>query len=158
MKALGGLLLAVSGLIWGLSRSGELHSRVERLTELLSLIRILKAEVCYSARPIGELLCRSSCKLCKLAAERWDFHANPAEALLEAGKSLYSRREDLNLLAGFTQGLGVSDTQGTLEHLDLYTGLIQARLEEAQAELSKKQRLYPALGLCTALVVAVILF
>lgn len=157
MKAVGGLMLVLSGLVWGLGRSGELARRVELLTELLSLVRILKAEVGYSARPVGELLALSDTRLCRMARERPCFATDPSAALIEAGSAALSRQPDKELLAGFAHGLGASDTQGTMEHLGLYSALVEARLEEAREELAQKRRLFPALGLFAALTVTIII-
>lgn len=146
MRLLGGGLLALSGLLWGLDRAERLSRRVERLRELLRFMQFLRTEITYSAYPLGELLARGQDPFCQEAQRQTDFSAYPVAALEQAGKTLLFHKKDEELYLGFLQGLGASDAQGQLEHLALYMALTETSLSEAQEELSQKRRLYLALG------------
>ena len=66
-------------------------------------------------------------------------------------------RKDRELFQNFVQGLGASDTQGQLEHLELYMDLLRERLREAREEYMQKNRLYIALGLFAGVALCVII-
>ena len=157
MRTAGALLLVVSGLIWGLGRAGELRRRVELLEEIYGAARRLKAEIYYSSRPIGELIRMCGGRLCSMAAQSRSFQSDPAGALAAAAEELFKKREDRELAQGLAKGLGASDTQGQMEHLELYSALLESRLQKAREELSRKSRLYPCLGLFTGLGLSILL-
>lgn len=157
MKALGMVMLVLGGFLLGLGRAGELKRRVSLLTELLALMQGLRAEIAWSARPLQEILALDESCFCKEARAREDFQENPAGALARTGEALLSRRADRELLAGFAKGLGASDTQGQLSHLELYMALTKDSLAGARAEYAQKYRLYTALGLFGGLAVCVVL-
>lgn len=146
MRLLGGGLLAVSGLLWGLDRARRLGRRVERLGELLRFMQFLRTEIAYSSSPLRQMLAMGQDIFCQAAAEHPQFEEDPVAALGEAGGALLLWKKDQALFQGLVQGLGASDTQGQLEHLALYKALAEAGLSEAKEELAQKRRLYLALG------------
>lgn len=156
MKLLGFILVAASGLVWGMGKGRQLRGRVSLLGELRQLIQRLRTEIGYSARPLGELLGANDCRLCRKAREQPEFSQDPCRALETAGKALFDIGEDGALCSGLARGLGTSGTQGQLEHLQLYGGLVEARLREAEDECRQKSRLYLALGALGGLAVCVL--
>lgn len=157
MKLLGALLLMLSGLAWGMERAGALRRRVELLMDLLCLLQRLSVEIAYSARPLGEMLAAGESRFCRKAMEWEGFAADPAGGLAWAGEQLLNHQKDRELLYGFAQGLGASDSQGQQEHLRLYQALAGDRLREAQEAYGQKKRLYLALGLFAGLTVSIVI-
>ena len=146
MRRLGGGLLAVSGMLWGLDRARGLARRTERLRELLNFMQFLRTEIAYSAYPLGQLLAMGQNLFSQAAVKRPRFKEDPVAALAEAGRALLPWAKDRVMFQGFVQGLGASDTQGQLEHLALYMTLTESSLKEAREEMIQKRRLYLALG------------
>lgn len=64
---------------------------------------------------------------------------------------------DVELYLGFVRGLGVSDTQGQLEHIALYRALLEPRLEQARADAAQKSRVLVALGLFGGITLSLLL-
>lgn len=157
MKLLGCLLLTASGLCWGLERSRRLRRRTELLEELLGLMQFLHTEISYSACSLGQMLAMGSDSFSRAAAELHIFSQEPAAALAEAGSSLLQCRRDRELFHSFAQGLGASDTQGQMEHLELHMALARERLREAREDYAQKNRLYITLGLFTGAAVCIII-
>ncbi len=157
MRMLGVMLLVLSGLVWGLGKAGSLGQRVVLLTELLGLMQFLRTGIGCYARPLGELLAAFDSRLCREALALPGFAGHPAGALLQAGEKLFSVEGDRENLRAFTEGLGVSGTQGQLEHLELYMALTEERLKEAKEECSQKRKLYVALGLFAGLTVCIVI-
>ena len=142
----------VSGLCLGLQKSGELRKREEALLEFKQLLQRFRTEILYTLRPLGELIAKNQdFRLCSLAVREQCFSHSPKEALEQAGRKLFREATDAELCAGFVKGLGESDTQGQMEHLDLYADLLESHLRQAGEAREKKSRLYICFGLFCAL-------
>lgn len=151
MRLIGSVLLISAGAIWGLGRSWELRERVSLLTELEVLIQWLKTEIAYSARPLPELIRASESPFCRRAAERPDFPEDPCGALARAGAVLLRSEGDRELLRDFAGGLGASDTDGQLGHLQLCMARTRQHLSEAREAQRERSRLYTGLGVLLGL-------
>lgn len=102
----------------------------------------------WSGASLGELILeRQDLRICRLAEAAPEFPDHPAAALEQAGRRALWDPGDLGWMRGFARGLGVSDTQGQLEHLRLYQDLLESRLRAAVETAQRKCRLYVALGL-----------
>lgn len=157
MKLCGSLLLLFSGLLWGISRARELYRRERLLMEWQRLMQSLKTGISYSARPLGELIQQEDSPFCREAAALPGFLRNPRQALARAGEQLLGRQADRELYRNFVAGLGASDAQGQLQHLDLYAAMVGQALSQAREEREKRSRLYICLGLFGGLTVCLLL-
>ena len=148
----------LSGLCLGLQKSGELRKREETLLEFKQLLQRFRAEIHYTLRPLGELISgNQDFRLCSLAAGEQCFFHSPKEALEQAGRKLFRDASDAELCVGFVKGLGESDSQSQLEHLNLYSDLLEAHLARAGEAREKKSRLYICLGLFGGLTLCLLL-
>ena len=148
----------LSGLCLGLKKSGELRKREEALLEFKQLLQRFRTEIHYTLRPLGELIDRNQdFLLCGLAAREQCFFHSPKEALERAGRKLFRDTSDAELCAGFVKGLGESDSQGQIEHLSLYSDLLESHLLQAGEAREKKSRLYICFGLFGALTLCLLL-
>ena len=96
-------------------------------------------------------------RFCRLAERGSQFLSDPAGALERAGRALLQEPGDVELYLGFVRGLGVSDTQGQLEHIALYRALLEPRLEQARADAAQKSRVLVALGLFGGITLSLLL-
>lgn len=96
-------------------------------------------------------------QFCSLAAEDPAFPWDPRSSLEQAGEKLLKDPGDLELYRGLVRGLGESDVQGQLEHLDLYGSLLETSLAGAREERERKSRLYVCLGLFGGVVLCLVL-
>ncbi len=156
MKLLGLVLVTFSGLVWGIGKGRQLRAQAVLLGELQQLIQRLRTEIGYSARPLGEILAENRSRICQEAKNQPEFAYNPCLALEQAGEKLFGGGEGGALCRGLAQGLGTSGIQGQLEHLQLYSGLVEVSLREAEEACRQKGRLYLALGVLAGLTVCVI--
>ncbi len=132
---------------------------MELLRDLKCLLRSLAAGMGYSARPLPELISGERNSLfCRLAAEEPCFPAEPKTALRKAGESLLREAEDKELYRGFVQGLGDSDVSSQLEHIELYSSLIDKNLKKAEEAREKKSRLCVSLGVFGAVLLCLVLW
>lgn len=148
MKALGGLLVILSGLFLGLWAAAGLRRREEALLDLKRTIQAFRTGVSFAARPLPELVMETKdSRFCRAAAENRLCPQDPRGALEQAGERILHDPEDLALYRSFVRGLGETDTQGQLEHFQLCEALLEGRLAEAGKAREQKTRLYICLGL-----------
>lgn len=157
MKLLGAMLVVFSGLLWGGIGVSNLKKRERLLLDLKKMMQSIKTNISYSSRPLPELLYREDSCFCQKAAKEGCFLSDPCGALINAGETLLSKREDKDMYSGFVQGLGISDTQGQLEHISLYSSLLDDCIKNAKAECSEKSKLYLSLGLFMGITLCIIL-
>lgn len=158
MKGLGALLVMFSGLFLGLWGAFRLGRRERLLTEWKKLMAELRMEMVYSSRPLAQMLGeKTGFPFCRLAAREPNFLFDPTAAMEEAGKALFSSKEDLELYLGFVRGLGTSDTKGQLDHIGLYEAMLAQHLEEAREQKTLKSRLYVVLGLFSGLTLCIVM-
>ncbi len=147
MKALGGLLVILSGLFLGLWTAAGLRRREEALLDLKRTIQAFRTGISFAARPLPELVMETKdSRFCRAAENRLCLR-DPRGALEQAGEGILRDSEDLALYRRFVRGLGETDTQGQLEHFQLCEALLEGRLAEAGKAREQKTRLYVCLGL-----------
>lgn len=157
MKLAGGALVILGGLLWGWERARALSRRVARLTELQKLIQWLRTEISYSARPLTSMLLTGDSLFCREAVALPAFDRDPREALAQAGEALLENEKDRRLVRDLTAGLGASDVQGQLEHLQLYFALTGENLDEAREACREKRRLYLGLGVLAGMGICIVM-
>ncbi len=142
----------------GLCRAGQLRARVEALLDWRKTIQAFRTEIGYAARPLGELIARTGdSRFCREALEDREFYRDPKSAFIRAGERTLREQADLDLYRGFAKGLGESDIQGQLEHLELYAGLLEQNLTQAKEAKDTKSRLYVCLGLFCGIALCLVL-
>ena len=125
-----------------------MRRRARLLLELRVLLQSLQTGIRYSSGSLSELILdRQEFQLCRGAERSEHFLWDPVRALEEAGRELLWEPGDWDWYQGFLRGLGVSDTQGQLEHIALYQSLLEPRLLQAQEEARQKSKVWAALGL-----------
>lgn len=148
MKTLGAILIIASGLCLGLSFSAALHRRENTLLDLRQMLQSFKAGIGCTASPLSLLVAQNSgSRFCTLARAEPQFSTNPKSALLSSGEKLLKNQDDLKLYTDFVNGLGETDTQAQLEHIELYAQLLQVSITAAANDCKSKSRLYTYMGL-----------
>ncbi len=121
---------------------------MDLLVDLRLTIQSFRTGINYAARPLGELIAENrDSRFCRLAVREPCFPSRPKAALEEAGKKLLREPADLELYLGFVRGLGSSDVQGQMEHMELYSALLQTSIAQAGAVRESRSRLCVCLGL-----------
>lgn len=157
MRLIGAALVIASGLLLGMFGVGELRKREMLLLDLKKLMQDLKTGISYSTCPLPELAARENSQFCREAIGEASFPEDPCKALQTAGNRLLRKKEDRELYSGFIQGLGASDIQGQIQHIELYASLLENSLEGAREDREKKSRLYVSLGLFGGLALCIVM-
>ena len=142
-----------------LEMRGESRERRARLLlDLETMLQAFQTGIRYAAESLaGLVLENQASRFCRLAERDSQFLSDPAGALERAGCALLQEPGDVELYLGFVRGLGVSDTQGQLEHIALYRALLEPRLEQARADAAQKSRVLVALGLFGGITLSLLL-
>ena len=158
MKLLGGALIILSGLLAGMLGAVRLRRRARLLLDLKAMLQRFQTGIRYAAESLPEMILDlQSSRFCRLAERDGEFLTDPARALERAGRTLLWDRGDLELYLNFVAGLGVTDTQGQLEHIGLYASLLEPRLLQAREEAGQKAKISVALGIFAGTALALLL-
>ncbi len=143
--------------------SHKLALRVEKLERFLIFITSAGAEVRYSAAPVDEIVAKHGAGLdflsycIKYGRDGSSF----GEAWISAVKSEAENEgfsaKDCELLLGFGEGFGTSDTNGQISHCRLYSQLAAENLKNAKDEQARKSRLYQMLGIFAGISLSLLL-
>ena len=156
-------MLICAGFLAGYMESHKLSVRVEKLEAFLQFLSAAKAEIRYSSIPVWSVvekhgknlsflgLCYEKSSQGRGWREAWE------SSVREEAKSEGFSKSDLDLLSGFGEGFGTSDTEGQLAHFSLYAGLTTDALKSAKQDQSRKSKLYLMLGSFSGILAALLL-
>ena len=160
------ILIIFTGAATGFTMSGRLKTKVRFFEELSIFISQLKIKIRFSGDTVQELLANAG------GVYLLKEHLNMTLCLMEQGESFvsawntasektasvyYLAADDKNLLMQFGIGLGISDVQGQITHLELCSKLIGTRLEIMRSEAGNKMKVYRLLGVLGGVAAAVML-
>ena len=151
-----------AGFLAGYMESHKLAVRVEKLEAFLRFLSSAKAEIRYSSMPVesilrthGEGISFFSLLDGVPAGNSWNKAWNDAVQCHAREEGFFQK--DLELLKGFGEGFGSSDTEGQLAHFSLYETLATSALNEAKEEHGRKSKLYLMLGVFGGMAAAILL-
>lgn len=161
IKIFGCVLIALTGFGVGCILTKRLSLRLDFMNKFSVFISLLQTQIRYNGSEIYSLVisCAKSSDLPLFN------HADIIEPFSEFWKSeiiKYQKKFGLNnsdkeLLLEFGSGLGTTDIEGQLSHLELYRSIFQKRLQERQSEFKDKSKIYRALGLFGGISTALII-
>lgn len=143
--------------------SRRLSLRVEKLERFLRFLNAAATEIRYSAMPVEKILRKHGSGLDFLAqcaqacSGGMDCSAQWRRAVDEKARSEGFAKGDMDLLRGFGEGFGTTDTDGQISHFRLYADLTASRLENAKEERGRKSKLYLMLGIFAGVTAALLL-
>lgn len=142
----------------GLIQAQKLKNRKLVLLDLQKTLLLFRTGIQYCAKPLEELIIENpSSGFCLKAAGDFSFPSNPLTALKNAGDDLLTDKTDMKIFCDFIGGLGSSDMENQLNHIDLYDTLVSQHLKEASDDLIKRSKLYVALGLFGGITVSMLI-
>ena len=158
MKVAGLLLLAAACTAVGLAESRKLGERAAYLEGFLRFLTQAEAEIRYGMMPVREVVfsCRSQMELLDFCASKLAAGVPFPSAWRQSAERFGG--EDTQFLLDFGKGLGSTDLEGQLAHLQLYRKLAESRLKEARANRDQKGKLYRQLGVYGGIALALVLW
>lgn len=155
---LGIVLILACGLSLGAYRAAALKQREDALTDLKGVLTAMHGEIAFAARPLGETICMlDHFPLCRAAARSPCVRQDPQSALRLAGQEYFHDPKDQKLFLEWVAGLGSTDTEGQLSHINLFLSRLEQNLREAAQDRAVKSRLYVSLGFCGGLSLCILL-
>lgn len=147
------LLIVLSGVMIGLYCSQRLSRRKAILSEFSSMLGKAKLMISYSAD-----------ELCRIFFDNFaGFIFTPDESFDVQWAELVSRYrsvltdDDISVLNGFAEGVGASDTESQIQHIELYIKLLDERIVSAQRDIDEKSKLFRVLPVSAALMLSILL-
>lgn len=155
----------LTGALLGYVMSDRLKMQTEFFEELSCFAVSLKIKIRFSSDTLAQLIGSSGSfvrisPLLEVSLQELkkgeSFHKAWQTASEKAARLYYLGEDDKRMLIGFGDGLGVSDTEGQMSHIELYTHLIEERLEKSQKETERKSKVYRLLGILGGMAAAVL--
>lgn len=145
-------LLILSATLVGNSFSQRLENRSKCLGSFIEAMNKMKALVAFGGYDIRTVVNESFSNIsgieifCDTDNCEENFNEWWQSKISSIDKSKGLLQEDTELLIRFGEGLGITDTQGQITHIDLYTDLIAQKLKTSKENANVKGRLYRILG------------
>ena len=155
----------------GIIYANTFVERTRFLSNLIYALQILETEIVYTNTPLPEVLIKTANKTSSeitrifentanilLRKEGYIFSEAWKKAIDESNNIKKINQEDKELLISLGNGLGISNTQDQIKHIDLVRAGIKRNYESSLISQKKNTRLYKNLGLLLGLTIVVIFF
>ena len=168
LKLAGAGLVVIAFTLMGLTVAQSYGLRVRQLEDLQSAFVLMETEIVYGLTPLPETFIRISQRVPHPAA---DLLGQAAEGLRqgqpvqtawqmavdELAKISSLKKNDLEILRYFGQGLGEADSRQQQKKFRLLGEQLQRAIDMAWAEKNKNQRIWQYLGISAGIAVALLL-
>lgn len=150
LKIIGGVLTALAGFGIGCMLTKKLSARRDFLGKFCVFISLLQTQIRYSSSDIFTLVksCDGISNLNIFGGDAdvpfvvfWE--TSIADIPVNHGLN----NSDKELLLEFGSGLGTTDVEGQLRHIELYSEMFNKKLEDSKIRFKEKSRIYRALGI-----------
>ena len=157
LKVCGAVLLSAAGILAGFLFARRLTTRRRFFREFSAFLTALKTSLRYRNEDIFTLVSRSG----TLFAIVKNNGSLPFEAAWKSAVADFPKRwclntGDMTLLYDFGAGLGKTDYEGQLAHIEWYAAACEKRRQEADGDVRQKARLYKALGMFAGVSAAIL--
>jgi stage III sporulation protein AB len=170
LKLLGSLIVIFSTTFIGYVYSRVYAERVKQLRDMQYALNMLESEIIYTSTPLIEALSsvgeKSGSIVKKLLINMSDILRNKkceniSDAFFEAAKSvkndLYFEDEEIELISSFIQSIGSSDLESQKKNFNITVQKLESFEKKADEKRIKNEKLYRYLGLCTGVLIVIIL-
>lgn len=159
-----GIIFSISSFI-GITISKKYGTRVKELKEIQRALHIFEEKIKFTYEPIPDVFTDIS-KKCIQNIGKIFYEAANNMSIMSAGEAweialdnsnTKLTKEDIDVLKGMSKMLGKTDLDGQVSEIKLTEKFIDTKIEEAQIEKSKNEKLYKTLGITTGLTIVVVL-
>lgn len=160
IKYIGLLFVVLTFFGIGYYLSIRLKHRYDFLNSFKEFLSILKIKMIYNADEIFTLIKSSSPDCLKeifTKPVKDSFSEYWRDCIEKIPKFYALKQEDYKLLIEFGTLLGTTDIEGQINHIDLYSRMLDSNINNSESELKQKSKLYKLLGLFSGLTVALLL-
>lgn len=164
IKYIGAVLFVVCTTLAGQLFSHKLYTRQMFLQEFVTFLNTLETHIRYNNYEIKQLVtkCATSHFFQPIVKVIENDSESPFISLWKEGVKALPRqngliKEDYYLILEFGDGLGTTDIEGQINHIDLYKSLFLKAVSNATAEVTSKSKLYKMLGFFAGTAVALLI-
>ncbi len=138
LKISGFMLTVISALFFGFYKVSRLRLRRDALTELCRGMEVLKDNLAFGLKELPRLFdeCFHSCGFLEIVGG----YVNLTDDSLT--------KEDIKIINEFFSGAGRLDGERECERTQLYIGLVEKQLRDAEDNLLNEGKLWKTLSLC----------
>ena len=171
IKLFGALIVIASTFMAGVFFSERELMRIEDLEELRRGLGLLKGEVDFCLRPMGEALILVGGRLKGGVSELFIKAGEAMEkrqgesagdiwekTITSLADSLFFNTKDLEHIGAFGESLGHLDRNSQVKDIDLTEKFIVEEILKAQEGFSKNSKLYKSLGFLGGVFIVIVLF
>lgn len=159
-----GIILGMSMLI-GINIAKRYSTRVLELKEVLRALNMFEEKIKFTYEPIPDVFedisKNTKNEVSKVfeeasinmktmyASEAWELAVNNSNTKMS--------KEDLDIIKGLSKLLGRTDLDGQVSEIRLTKKFIETKIEEAELERAKNNKLYKTLGATIGLAIVIVL-
>lgn len=159
-----GIIFSISSFI-GITIAKKYGTRVKELKEIQRALHIFEEKIKFTYEPIPDVFEDLSKKCIKSIGDIF-LEASKNMKIMSAGEAWETAldnsntkltKDDIEVLKGMAKMLGKTDLDGQVSEIKLTEKFIDTKIEEAQIEKCKNEKLYKTLGITTGLTIVVVL-
>ncbi len=165
MKLSGSILIILAFGFFGVFKAYALNKRCKNLLELKSVLEALKTEIVFLKKDLSPALISASEKHCVYPLF-YDFAKNIKalgiddawyKSLEKNSPALYFSENEQEILKKLSHGLGKTDAENQLRHLDFILTLISDLYDTANTEYKLKGNIYKSTGVSLGVLTVLLL-
>lgn len=159
-----GIVFAISTII-GITISKKYGTRLQELKEIQRALHIFEEKIKFTYEPIPDVFEDISKRFANSIGSIF-YEASQNMSIMSAGEAWEMAldnsntkltKDDIDVLKGMAKMLGKTDLDGQVSEIRLTEKFIDTKIDEAQIEKSKNEKLYKTLGITTGLTIVIIL-
>ena len=159
------ILIFSTATLIGLTISKKYQTRVKNLKEMQRALHIFEEKIKYTYETIPDLFLEISEKTSNSISQIFeessknmkDMSAGEAWELALDNSKTKLNKEDIEILKGLAKMLGRTDLDGQVNEIKLTQKFIDTKIEDAEIERRKNEKLYKTLGVTLGLGLVIIL-
>lgn len=170
LKILGSVIVMISASIMGFYYGDTFYKRVKQLRAVQYAFNLLEAEIIYTSTPLGEAFKNVADKsnqpikglfenISELLSNKklYDVQSAYKEAIKKYAKELYFEKEEMEVIASFINALGNTDLEGQKKNFNITSKKLEGLEKTAEEKRQKNEKLFRYLGVCTGMLIVIIL-
>lgn len=170
LKLIGSLIVIISASLIGFSYATIYSQRVKHIRDIQYALNMLESEIIYTATPLIEALysiaSKSSENVAKLFTKMAELLKDKRidsvfgafdEAYKQTKSELFFEKEEVDIIASFMQSLGNSDIEGQKKNFNITIKKLEGFEKKADEMKAKNEKLFRYLGVCSGVLIVIIL-
>lgn len=170
LKIIGSLMILISSGILGFYYASTFYRKVRILRAMQYAINLLEADILYTSSPLGEAFERAGKRAETPINHLFLFFAEGlirksgigmdvlfSDGMKKLGKELMFNQEEMDVAGSFFTTLGTTDLEGQKKNFNITIKKLDELERMAEEKRIKNEKLFRYLGVCTGMLIVIIL-